>query len=286
MDFPGKTGVFGQIYKNVTFASYSSGYASPGFQTGGSFFCAAYASIRTRRQTAGSPTDGQMGAATNGQEGIGMNGNLQRFAQAPASPPEEKGAARAEGANRAQDRQRRFQALIQGEYKQEFEAAVGQRIRAAIQQRFRNRQEAARQPEAVQRQSGQSAMLRQHFARLVRQGEELRRSFPDFDLMEEMQNPAFVRLTAPGTGISVKDAFYAIHGEEIQRESMQYAARKAGDRIAASVQAGASRPLENGMQSLQPADMGVDIRNMDRQAREAYRRRIRNGETIDFQNRL
>ena len=185
-------------------------------------------------------------------------------------------------ADEAEQKRRSFQELIQGEYREAFEEAVGQRIQAAIQQRFR-RQEAEARPV---RQAQDNPALRRHFRELTRQAEALKRVFPDFDLMREMQDPAFVRLTAPGTGIGVKDAFYALHGEEIQRDSMRYAALQAGQRIADSVRAGASRPVENGMQTPSPVRMGVDIRNMDKKQREEYRRRIRSGESIDFINRM
>jgi hypothetical protein len=87
-------------------------------------------------------------------------------------------------------------------------------------------------------------------------------------------------------GLSVKDAYYALHGEEIAQSGMRYAAQQAGQRIAASVQAGASRPRENGVQSPGPVNMAVDIRNMDKKTRAEYARRIRNGELINFVDKV
>lgn len=121
-----------------------------------------------------------------------------------------------------------------------------------------------------------------HTEQVIREAEELRRLIPDFDLRREMRNPRFIFLTAPGMGISVKEAFFAIHGEEI----MRYAAARAGNRLAASVRSGAGRPMENGMQAQNPVSMGVDIRNMDKKLREEYRRRIHNGEMINFRDRI
>ena len=215
-----------------------------------------------------------------------------------------------------------FQRLIENEYKQEYEAAVSQRIQAAIQQRFRNhqdykakweayqpvmdalrerygdesvqpeamaarlREDAVRLPAAQTAKNGRDAALRGHFTRLIRQAEEMRRAFPDFDLMRELSHPVFLRLTAPGRGVSVKDAFYAVHGEELQRDSMRYAAQQVSERIAASVRAGASRPVENGMQRQNPVAMGVDVAHMDKKTREAYRQRIRSGEMINFRDKI
>ncbi len=187
------------------------------------------------------------------------------------------------------ERRADFQALIAGPYRQEFEEAVTRRVQYELQ-RLQN--DGVQESDINARMKGEQAnaqreaALRQHFARLTRQGEELKQTFPDFDLMREMQNPAFVRMTAPGTGVSVKDAFYAVHGEDIQRESMQYAAIQAGRRIAASVQAGASRPVENGIQAASPVMIGIDIRGMNKKQREEYRRRIHSGETINFRDKF
>ena len=211
----------------------------------------------------------------------------QRFAQEETAERriEDMEAGRASG---KEERRADFQALIAGPYRQEFEEAVNRRVQYELE-RLQN---GAREKDINARMKGEQAnaqreaALRQHFARLTKQGEELKQTFPDFDLMREMQNPAFVRMTAPGTGVSVKDAFYAVHGEDIQRESMQYAAIQAGRRIAASVQAGASRPVENGIQAASPVMIGIDIRNMNKKQREEYRRRIQNGETINFRDKF
>lgn len=241
-----------------------------------------------------------------------------------------------------------FEQLINGQYKQEYEAAVGQRVQQAIQQRFRNQRDLQKQldaqapimqqvaqrygmdasdadgiykkmtddlslyreeadkrgvsPEVVRdmkRLEARNAQLakeneryteqgrlEEHFRKMSQEAEELKKQFPGFDLMQEMNNPAFVRMTQPGSGMSVENAFWAIHGPEIQRGSVQYAAQQAGQRIAASVQAGASRPLENGMAGNGPVNMALDIAHMDKKTREAYRQRIRNGETINFKDKI
>lgn len=138
----------------------------------------------------------------------------------------------------------------------------------------------------TQQQNAEEAALQQHFAKISQQAEELKADFPGFDLMTELQNPRFARMTSPDVGISVRDAYYAIHGEEIQKQSMQYAARQAGQRIAASVRSGAARPRENGMGKQVSAPMGVDVAHMDPKARAEYRRRIMAGEDINFRDKI
>lgn len=242
------------------------------------------------------------------------------------TPLEEANAGNVTGGEGAMERSAGervpFQRLIENEYRQDYEAAVSQRIQAAIQQRFRNHQdykakwetyqpvldalkeryggesvqpvemaarlraETARSRTAQANQNARDWATRKHFGELNRQAEELKKAFPDFDLMREISNPAFLRLTAPGSRMSVKDAFYAIHGEEIQRDSMRYAAKRAGESIAASVRAGASRPMENGLQGQSAVTLGIDIAHMDKKTRQQYRQRIRSGEEINFRDKI
>ena len=284
--------------------------------------------------------------------------NLQLFAEGAGAPAQSAPAGDVTGGSMGQGDaaggseqtpETQFQSMIQGQYKQQYEAAVGQRVQQAIQQRFRNQkdfqkqldsyspimqalgakygidpgdvegitkkltdddslyaEEASKrglpvstyktlvqlesrnkQLEAQRQQSAEERARQEHFQRLAQQAEELKAQFPDFDLMKEIEsNPRFVRMTAPGVGMSVQEAYYAIHGQEIQRQSMQYAAQQAGKRIADSVRAGASRPMENGMGNRQPVQMGVDIEHMDAKTRAEYRRRIKAGEKIDFVTRF
>ena len=201
---------------------------------------------------------------------------LQRLALEGAEEGGKEDAG--EQAASPEDRRADFQALIEGLFRQEFEEAVNARVQEEIQ---RLREAETGKAEEARKE----ANLRQHLARLTKEAEELKKSFPDFDLTREMMNPAFARMTSPEIGVSVKDAFYAVHGEDIQRESMLYAALQASRRIAASVQAGAGRPVENGIQGSAPVVIGVDIRGMSRKQREEYRRRIHSGEAINFRDR-
>lgn len=139
---------------------------------------------------------------------------------------------------------------------------------------------------AQEKQTIEDMQLRSHFEKISREAEALKATFPSFDLMQEINNPRFARMTSPEVGMSVKDAYYAIHGEEIRQQSMQQAAQQAGQRIAASVQAGATRPLENGTQSNAPVNMQIDIANMSKAQRAEIRKKIHSGVPVDFRSRI
>ena len=123
-------------------------------------------------------------------------------------------------------------------------------------------------------------MLRSHFRKLVEQSEEMKSVFPGFDLEAELQNPSFARLTSPEVGISVRDAYFALHHDDIQKASMQYAARQAMQQVAQSVQANGARTVENGMLSTGAVQAKTNPKEFTRQDREEIRRRVRRGENV------
>lgn len=114
-----------------------------------------------------------------------------------------------------------------------------------------------------------------HIQRLETQGQAMKEVFPDFDLRAEMENPTFVRLTSPGVGLSVEDAFYAVHRKELQTASMQVAAQKAAQMYASAVQSGAMRPDETSSANQSPSQIQFDYRNATPQQREALKKQIR-----------
>ena len=121
----------------------------------------------------------------------------------------------------------------------------------------------------------QEQKIQQHFIKLEQQSEAMKNVFPNFDLRKELQNPAFARMTSPNVGISVEDAYYAIHRNEIQTASMQIAAKKTAEKISNAIQSGSRRPDESGVSSQAPSVSTFDYRNASREQREALKQRIR-----------
>ena len=121
----------------------------------------------------------------------------------------------------------------------------------------------------------QEQKFQQHITKLEQQGEAMKKVFPNFDLRKELQNPAFARMTSPNVGISVEDAYYAVHRNEIQTAAMQVTAQKTAEKISSSIQAGSRRPIESGASSQAPSVNTFDYRNASREQREAIKKRIR-----------
>lgn len=121
----------------------------------------------------------------------------------------------------------------------------------------------------------QEQRIQQHIINLEQQGEAMKKVFPNFDLRKELQNPAFARMTSPNVGISVEDAYYAVHRNEIQTAAMQATAQKTAEKISNAIQSGSRRPDESGASSQAASVSTFNYRNASREQREALKKRIR-----------
>ena len=126
----------------------------------------------------------------------------------------------------------------------------------------------------IEAQTLEQQAFQRHIENLQQQGEELKKTFPTFDLRTELQNPAFARMTAPNVGISVQDAYFAVHRNEIQAAAMQVTAQKAAQKISNSIQAGQRRPDENGASGQAPSVTTFDYRNASKEQRDSLKKRI------------
>ena len=115
--------------------------------------------------------------------------------------------------------------------------------------------------------------MQSHFVNLVQQGEELKKTFPSFDLRAELQNPVFARMTAPDVGIPVAQAYRAVHSDEIQAVSMQVAAHKTREQISQNIQSGMNRPTENGASAAASVSTTTN-KGMTREYRAEIKRRM------------
>ena len=121
----------------------------------------------------------------------------------------------------------------------------------------------------------QQQMFQEHIRNLQAQGEVLKQTFKNFDLNAELRNPAFARMTSPQVGLSVEDAYYAVHRREIQQASMQVTAQKTAEQMANAIRSGQNRPVENGTSVQAPSVTSFDYAHASREQREALKRSIR-----------
>ena len=116
--------------------------------------------------------------------------------------------------------------------------------------------------------------IQNHFRSLEQQGEALKKVFPKFDLRTELQNPVFARMTSPNVGVSVEDAYHAIHRKEIMSAGMQVTAQQTAQKISNAIQAGSRRPDENGTSGQSASVTTFDYSKASKEQREALKRQI------------
>ena len=125
-----------------------------------------------------------------------------------------------------------------------------------------------REAENLQRQQ-----LMQHVIGLRQQAENLKAVYPNFNLDTELQNPTFRRLTMPGSGISVEDAFYAVHHKELGPQMLAAGMQRARQQMGQTIQARQNRPAEGAMKARQgAAQVAVDPKKFTKEQRAEIKR--------------
>ena len=121
----------------------------------------------------------------------------------------------------------------------------------------------------------QEQKMRNHFMSLENQAVEMQKVVPNFDLQTELKNPAFLRMTSPNVGISVRDAYYAVHHDEMQAAAMQATAKATAQKISNNIQAGQRRPDENGISGQAPSATTFDYSKASAEQRAAFKKDLR-----------
>lgn len=129
----------------------------------------------------------------------------------------------------------------------------------------------------------QEEQSRRHLMGLIEQAQAMTAQYPGFDLRAEMQNERFRAMTSPGGGLSVREAYYAIHHDELTQTAVQQAAQQAQQKTINTVQANRARPVENGAKG---AGRAVEVRSDPSKLGKAdlreIARRVAAGEIISF----
>lgn len=124
---------------------------------------------------------------------------------------------------------------------------------------------------------------RRHILGLIEQAQALTAKYPSFDLRTEMQNERFKAMTSPSGGLSVEEAYFALHHRELTQSAMQQAATQAQQQTMQTVQANRARPVENGAKG---AGRAVEVRSdpstLKMKDLREISRRVAAGEKISF----
>ncbi len=132
--------------------------------------------------------------------------------------------------------------------------------------------------EAQYAQQEQERQTRAKVAEWQEQAEQVKQSFPDFDLQTELQNPTFQRLL--GSGVDMQSAYVAMHNAEILQGAMSFTAQEVRKATANDIAARGSRPRENASSARAAATVRTDVSKLTKADREALSRRAMAGEIV------
>lgn len=121
--------------------------------------------------------------------------------------------------------------------------------------------------------SEQEAYINSRIQEIEAQREEFMKKRPDFDMKTEMQNPDFAKYVW-NMGLTVEEAFYLVHREDLIREGVY----EAMNRLAARRE----RISENGAGKNSPASFKKNPKELTDSEVDEIIERVRNGEKISF----
>ena len=131
--------------------------------------------------------------------------------------------------------------------------------------------------EAAIRRAEGAAGVAAEYKKLCADADKTKESYPSFDLEAECRNPGFMRLVRAGIGI--KEAYEALHHEEIVKGAMQYAADLVWE---ASRKGTANHPAENGVTPTPAADPSRRVESLTAGDIKDILARVGRGEKIRF----
>lgn len=133
---------------------------------------------------------------------------------------------------------------------------------------------------AEQQQNIRKQMAQRQMEAWAGQIDELKKSYPDFDMGTELDNPAFKAMLRAGA--SIRNAYEATHLDDIKKSLVASTAQQTTKEVTDNIKAKGMRPTEvGGSQSGVPLSM--DLKNSTKAQRDEWARRAERGETITFQ---
>ena len=206
-----------------------------------------------------------------------------------------------------QDHAEAFRALIQGPYKKEYDRQVQTIVRERLKNCARSEQllqalaptlerdygvdtaslsvEQAERLAQVspdgklpQTQEQREQAMRAGYERLRGQFEQVREVYPQAELAQALDDPAFMRLVV--RGVDAKSAYELTHLQELRKSAVAYGARRAREELTAAMQAGYLRPREGGMAQSGCGAFAESPEQWSRKTREELKTRARRGEKV------
>lgn len=132
------------------------------------------------------------------------------------------------------------------------------------------------------RREGQEAADRQ-LARWAREEQEVRQTYPSFDLKAELENEQFrFLITNAKSPVPLKHAYEVVHMDEIKAGIARMQAKATEKQVVDSIRAKGARPAENGTSSQSAFTVKDDVGKLSAKDMAEINRRVMRGERISF----
>ena len=123
--------------------------------------------------------------------------------------------------------------------------------------------------------------LRERISSWMKEGEELKKTVPGFDLRAELRgDKTFARLLL--SGIPLKTAYETVHRDEILNGAVAFTADKVRRQVVHGIEARGMRPVENGVSSESAIVTSVDVNSLTSQDILKILKQVENGANITF----
>ncbi len=197
-------------------------------------------------------------------------------------------------AESTRDKDKEFQALIEGEYKEQFSKKMQKIIRKRLREVKNLKEENMKndtenREEILKRLTLENSFLkkrredelqlmklRTEAQKLREQAAKTKEIYPEFDFQEEIKNPEFMRLL--NLGVGVKNAYEVSNIDAILENNT----RKAEKKVVDSIRLKGSRPVENGNEGTSGILLSGNASKLSRKERAELAKRAAKGEKISL----
>ena len=142
---------------------------------------------------------------------------------------------------------------------------------------YRREKKLAKQAEAV-RQRQEDA--RAKYDGWMREAEELKKIYPEFDIEAESKNPKFIQRLQNGT--PMQEIYEGMHHQELMQKAMAYTADKVEKGTADKIRANAARPTEGAARSRASTVHKQKVEDLTGQDIREILKRVEGGAKISF----
>ena len=123
--------------------------------------------------------------------------------------------------------------------------------------------------------------LRNRISGWLKESGEIKESYPDFDLRNELRSSRLFSQLALA-GAPLKAAYEIVHKDEIISGAMAYTADKVREQVVKNIETKGRRPLENGISSESAVMTAIDVNALTPKDIHKILKQVENGASIKF----